>query len=290
MRIGVCTTDFPTLPVETLFSRIAALGFECVQFAFASAAEAGFEAGPALEIPPEIAPETVRRVKDAAKAYGLPIVAINGTFNMAHPDAGIRAEGVRRFSLLADAAVTLGCPILSLCTGTRNTGDLWSVHPDNASPEAWADAMDTAMALARIAEARSLTLAIETEANNVVMSPARARRMMDEAASASLKMILDPANLFPPGTAKPENAQASLHEAFEAFGHDIVLAHGKDIRPGEGIDFCATGRGMVDFDLMLGLLKAYGYGGDWVLHGIYDEGDMPRALSFARAARERAAL
>ena len=287
MRIGVCTTDFPTLPADGLFARIARIGFECVQFSFASVAEAGYDAGPALEIPPAIAPETVRLVAACAEKYSLPVVAVNGTFNMAHPDADVRAEGVRRFAVLADAVKALGCPIISLCTGTRNRDSLWQGHPDNLTAQAWADSLDTARRLCDIAQARALTLAIETEANNVVCTPERARRMMDEAGSPALKMILDPANLFLPGTARPENARPSLEAAFAGFGDDIVLAHGKDIRPGEGIDFCATGLGLVDYDLMLRLLREHGYRGDWVLHGIYDEADMPRALAFAR---ERAAV
>ena len=286
MRIGICTTDFSALPAEELFARIARMGYECVQFSFASVTEAGFEAGPALEIPPEIAPETVACVARAAQAHGLPIVAVNGTFNMAHPDAEVRAEGVRRFAILADAVKALGCPVISLCTGTRNRESLWRPHPDNLTPEAWADSLATMRQLCAIAEARGLTLAVETEASNVVRTAERARRMLDEAGSPALKMILDPANLFLPGTARPENAAASLETAFACFGEDIVLAHGKDIRPGDGIDFCGTGLGMVDFDLMLRLLAEHGYRGDWVLHGIYDEADMPRALAYARGKLE----
>ena len=287
MRIGICTTDFSALPADELFARIARMGYECVQFSFASVTEAGFDAGPALEIPPEIAPETLACVARAAEKHGLPIVAVNGTFNMAHPDAAVRAEGVRRFAVLADAVRALGCPVISLCTGTRNTDSLWRPHPDNEGPEAWADSLDTMRRLLAIAEARGLTLAVETEASNVVRTAERARRMLDEAGSPALKMILDPANLFLPGTARPENADPSLETAFACFGGEIVLAHGKDIHPGDGIDFCGTGLGMVDFDLMLRLLDRYGYRGDWVLHGIYDEADMPRALAHAREVVRR---
>ena len=287
MRIGICTTDFTARPAEELFRGIAQMGYKSVQFSFASITESGFAAGPALEIPPEISPETLAAVARASEKHDLPLVAINGTFNMAHPDPEVRREGVRRFELLADAAAELGCPILSLCTGTRNINSLWRPHPDNGTEAAWADSLDTMRQLCAIAEARSLTIAVETEASNVVRTAALARRMLDEAGSPALKMILDPANLFLPGEARAENAAASLDEAFAQFGDDIVLAHGKDIRPGDGIDFCATGLGMVDFDRMLRLLDARGYHGDWVLHGIYDETDMPRALRWAEEALER---
>ena len=290
MRIGICTTDFSPLPADELFARVARMGYECVQFSFASITETGFAAGPALEIPPEISAETVACVARASQKHGLPIVAVNGTFNMAHPDAEVRAEGVRRFTLLADAVRALGSPVISLCTGTRNRDSLWRPHAENRSAEAWADSLAVMRQLSAIAEARGLTLAVETEASNVVCTAALARRMLDEAASPALKMILDPANLFLPGTARPENAAPSLETAFACFGREIVLAHGKDIRPGDGIAFCGTGLGFVDFDLMLRLLAEHGYRGDWILHGIYDESDMPRALAYARAALARSAL
>ncbi len=283
MRIGICTTDFPTMPADELFGRIARMGYECLQFSFASAAETGEEAGPALEIPEKITARTIDCVSGCSRKYKLPIIAVNGTFNMAHPDAEVRDEGVRRFGLLADAVKELGCSVISLCTGTRNRDSLWRPHTDNQTCEAWNDSLDTMRRLCDIAEARGLTLAMETEASNVVCTAERARRMMDEAASPALKMIIDPANLFLPGTARPENAAPVLENAFRCFGKDIVIAHGKDIRPGDGIDFCGTGLGMVDFSLMLRLLRQYGYQGDWVLHGIYDEADMPRALEYAEA-------
>jgi sugar phosphate isomerase/epimerase len=107
---------------------------------------------------------------------------------------------------------------------------------------------------------------------------------MDAVRSDRLKMILDPANLFHAGEAHPENARRTLDEAFAAFGGDIVAAHGKDIREGDGIAFCGTGRGIVDFPYMAKKLREAGFAGDMFLHGIYDPDDMPRALAHWTAA------
>ena len=75
---------------------------------------------------------------------------------------------------------------------------------------------------------------------------------------------------------------AGLERAMNSFGEDIVLAHGKDIRESDGIDFCGTGFGIVDFPYMLDLLHDAGYSGDMMLHGIYNEADMPGCLAFMR--------
>ena len=120
MRLGICTTDFATMGADALFRQIGEMGFESVQFSFASIVESGYEARGDWEIPPAIAPETVRLVRGCARRYGLEIVAVNGTYNMAHPDAEVRQEGARRFAVLAQAAAELGAGMVR-CARVRAT-------------------------------------------------------------------------------------------------------------------------------------------------------------------------
>ena len=283
MKTGVCTTDFeksPLLPADALFGKIRAIGFRCVQFAFSSVTESDFTPTGQLELPAVIRSETLSAVAAAAEKHDLPVEVINATFNMSHPDPAVREEGLRRLKVHAEAARALGCPVLSLCTGSRNPAHLWTPHPDNISSSVWDVMLSTVSRAVQIAEETGVTLAVESEASNVISSPAKARRLLDAVGSDRLKMILDPANLFSAGEADPANARRTLDEAFAAYGGEIVAAHGKDILPGDGIAFCGTGRGIVDFPYMAELLKKAGYRGDMFLHGIYDEDDMPRALRF----------
>ena len=235
MKTGVCTTDFEKLPLmtaENLFERIRAIGFACVQFAFSSVTEADFVPTGQLELPKTLSPALLKAVDKASERHGLPVEVINATFNMAHPDPEVREEGLRRLKIHAEAARSLGCPILSLCSGTRNEGHLWTPHPDNGTREAWDAMFGTMLRAAEIAERFGVTLAVESEASNVIDTPEKARRLMDGVGSERIKMILDPANLFHAGEAHPENARRTLDEAFALFGNDIVAAHGKDIREG----------------------------------------------------------
>ena len=180
--------------------------------------------------------------------------------------------------MLMKAAVEVGAKYISLCSGTRNTSHLWRYYDENGSPEAWNDMFSTMEEAVELAERYSITLAIESEASNVIDSPENARKVMDKIGSERLKMILDCANLFHIGEAHEENVRSAIAHAFELFGNDIVVVHGKDIRAGDGIEFCGTGLGIIDFKYTAELLKKYGYAGDMFLHGIYDENDMPRAL------------
>lgn len=283
MRIGICTTDFErAMPAKELFSKVAELGYDCVQLAFGSVSECGFTPSDHIEIPGAVSEEAIAAIRAASDETGIPVSSVNGTWNMAHPDADVRAEGLRRFSGFLDAVAALGCSLVSLCSGSRSRKGLWTYDPDTASEGAWADMLESMRASCAMAEARGITLAIETEYSNVISTPERARRVMDEVGSPALKMILDCANLFRPGEASPATARPVIGHAMELFGRDVVLAHGKDIRQGEGILFCGTGFGVVDFPFMLGELKQAGFAGDMMLHGIYEEKDMPGCLNFMR--------
>ena len=281
-KCGVCSTDFESsdhapYTAEVLFQKMKERGFEAVQFAFSSIAETEFTPNGQIEIPAVIPSAAIRAVAENAEKYGIPVEVINGTFNMAHPDRGIREEGIRRFEILCRAAKELGAKYISLCSGTRNADHLWSPHPDNDTQEAWNDMLDTVSRCTKIAETYGITLAVESEASNIISTPERARRLMDTVGSPNLKMILDCANLFHAGEAHKENVRETLEHAFALYGNDIVLAHGKDIREGDGIDFCGTGLGIVDFAYTAALLEQYDFTGNMFLHGIYDENDMVRA-------------
>ena len=281
-KCGVCSTDFESAAhapysAEVLFQKMKERGFEAVQFAFSSIAETDFTPNGQIEIPAVIPSAAIQAVRENAEKYGIPVEVINGTFNMAHPDRGIREEGIRRFEILCRAAKELDAKYISLCSGTRNADHLWSPHPDNDTQEAWNDMLDTVSRCTKIAEEYGIILAVESEASNIISTPERARSLMDTVGSPNLKMILDCANLFHAGEAHKENVREILEHAFALYGNDIVLAHGKDIREGDGIDFCGTGLGIVDFAYTAALLEQYDFTGNMFLHGIYDENDMVRA-------------
>lgn len=289
MRIGLCTTDFKdAMSAAELFAKMKAMGFETTQLAFRSVSECGFTEDSQIEIPGSVSDEAVAAILAASRATGVDISAVNGTWNMAHPDRAVREEGLRRFPGFCKAVMAVGAPIVSLCSGSRSTEGLWRYHSDTQSGGAWADMAESMRRAAKIAEEHGLVLAIETEANNVIDTPEKARRIMDEVGSPALKMILDCANLFHPGKATAENMRPTIDRAMEQFGKDVVIAHGKDIRPSEGIDFCATGFGIVDFPYMVRKLDEAGFGGVMALHGIYAEEDMPGCLQFMKSAIAKA--
>lgn len=302
MRIGILSGDFTPSDTDNLFAKIKNLGFVSTQLAFASLSEINFVPDGEIEIPVKVENNIIDRINKSAEAHGIDIIANTGTFNMAHPDKRVRDEGVRRFEYLAEASANLGCKIISLCTGSRNKEHLWRYHPDNSTPEAWSDMTETMKRCVDIAEKYDIVLAAETEMANIIDSPEKARRIMDEVGSPNLKMIMDCANLFPAGKAKKENVRKTVQHAFDIFGADVILAHGKDIKESEeskeseetkdlkesfesgGIKFCATGEGIVDYKQFAELLRRHNYKNDMILHGIFDEAKMPYAIEVIKRA------
>jgi sugar phosphate isomerase/epimerase len=212
------------------------------------------------------------------------MAAVSGTFNMIHPDRSTRRGGLERLRTLAAACGEMGAPVITLCTGTRDPEDMWRRHPDNDRPEAWRDLVASMKAAVRAAEEHGVTLAFEPEVANVVDTAAKGRRLLDEIGSPRLKVVMDAANLFHAG--QLPRMREVLDEAFGLLGGDIRLAHAKDLgRDGEA-GHEAAGTGLLDYDHYLGLLRACGFDGPLILHGLAEE-QVDRSVAFLRSKLAR---
>jgi sugar phosphate isomerase/epimerase len=210
-------------------------------------------------------------VREAATSRNVALAAVSGTFNMAHPDEGVRQDGLRRLGVIAGACRRLGTSTITLSTGTRDQENMWRRHPDNTTPEAWRDMLATMQAALETAEESGVTLAFEPEINNVVDSAEKGRRLLDEMRSPRLKVIMDAANLFDADdpARRLSRSEEILHEAFELLGSDVVIAHAKDVRSSG--EFVAAGKGDLDYDLYLEHLVEADFDGPLILHGLGEE-------------------
>jgi len=59
-----------------------------------------------------------------------------------------------------------------------------------------------------------------------------------------------------------------LDEAFELLGSEIALAHAKDLDKDGEAGHLAAGRGRLDYPYYMELLKASGFDGAIILHGL----------------------
>jgi sugar phosphate isomerase/epimerase len=232
-------------------------------------------------LPERTDPLLAQRIGAAAASRGITIAAVSGTFNMIDPLRERRAVGMRRLGRLACTCALLKTKIITLCTGTRDPDDMWRGHPANGHPDAWADLLAAMEQALFIAEQYDLWLAIDLERGNVVDSPAKARRLLDELGSRRLKIIIDPANLF--HIDDLPHQRALLEAAFDLLGPDIVLAHAKDVRVvGGAVHHVTAGTGVLDYRHYLTLLRHIPV--PLIVHELA-ETEVEGALAFLRGAQ-----
>ena len=270
MRLGIFAKTFARSSLGETLDAVKAHGIDCVQFNMSCAG--------LPTMPEEIPAELADRIRGELDRRDLMMAAVSGTFNMIHPHREKRRAGLRKLAVLAGACGRLGTSVITLCTGTRDPEDMWRYHPENDSPWAWRDLLVSMEQAVRVAEEHRVTLAFEPEANNVVVSAQKGRRLLDEMRSSRLKVAMDGANLFHEG--ERSYSREVLDTAFELLGEDIVIAHAKDVK-GTG-EVVAAGRGELDYDRYLVNLRGVGFEGPVILHGL-GESEVEGSVAFLRA-------
>ncbi|MEE2659208.1 MAG: sugar phosphate isomerase/epimerase [Candidatus Latescibacterota bacterium] len=257
MKLGIFNRTFE-MSLEQGFQAVAEYGLQSVQFDFITAMSES--------MPEEVHDDVVTRVVDAVAKAGVEIGAVSGTFNMIDPDLEARERGFRGLQALGGVCPRLGTQLITLCTGTRNPDYLWRHHPDNDTPEAWAEMLVSMERATSIAEETDTILVFETEVNNVVDSAEKARCLMDEIQSPRLQVVMDGANLF--HTGQLSRMHEVLDHAFELLGSDIRLAHAKDLEKDGDAGHQAAGTGVLDYAHYLSLLRKVEFEGSLILHSL----------------------
>ena len=272
MYIAIISRTYPSTRFEEVLDAAAGDGYQGVQFSFISAGLGG--------LPDHIPDGLAVRIGEYARAKGLRLAALSGTYNMAHPDPDARVRSRAGFRAVVEAARRMGAPVVTLCTGTRDATDMWKHHPENESELAWRD-FRTELDLALIAaEAAGVKLGIEPEPGNVISDAKRARRVLDEVRSPRLGIVLDAANLL--SAEKLAVQERIFEEAIELLGNDILIAHAKDIDSGGRV--VAAGEGAVRLESFVTRVRETGFDGALIGHGFPAEKTQAVAKVLARLA------
>lgn len=278
MEIGIFSRTFARPDLASKLDAIAAAGLYAVQF--------NMDCAGLPEMPDAIDPATAATIRRELAARGITMAAVSGTFNIIHPDRERRAVGMRRLRVLAAACRDMDASIITLSTGTRNPDNMWRGHPDNNSPQAWAEMVDSMRQIAAIGAEFDVTLAFEPEVSNVVDSAQKARQLLDTVQSPHIKVVIDGANLYHKG--ELPRMREILDEAFELLGKDIVLAHAKDITEDGAAGHEAAGHGVLDYPYYIRLLERHGYAGPMILHSLTED-QVGECVAFLKTQMARAA-
>jgi len=271
MQIGIMASTFARPTLEETFDAVVDHGINCIQFSFTCAG--------LPELPDHIDAGLCDRIRREMDARKITMAAVSGTFNMIDPDLQKRRDGLQRLRELASACNELGTSVITLCTGTRDPQSMWRRHPENDSPDAWADLGISMREALQMAEANGVTLAFEPEVSNVVDSASKGRRLLDQMQSPYLKVVMDPANIFHKG--ELPRMREIIDEAFNLLGGDIAIGHAKDLDHDGEAGHVAAGRGLLDYNQYLSLLSGVGFDVPLILHGL-NEAQVDECVTFLR--------
>jgi sugar phosphate isomerase/epimerase len=238
--LGVFARMFPRHTADEVAEAVASAGFGLAQLNLSS-----------FGAPTLPAPDTdidLNRVRTAFDTHEVEIWGVSATFNAIHPDLAIRRDSTTRACTLISNIGRLGAQVATLCTGTRDTEDMWRSHPDNDTPAAWHDMRSTLDELLDAAGRADVVLGIEPEQANVVRDAAAAHRLLAELGPDARRVgiILDPANVVTPRTLDRQNG--ILRQAFDLLGSSVIAIHAKDVVQGNG--YAAAGMGGLDYELI----------------------------------------
>jgi sugar phosphate isomerase/epimerase len=271
MRIGVFAKTFAGSAPGAVLKAAADAGFQSVQYNMACS---GLSA-----LPGQFSDDIAEAVNAASNSAGVALAAISATYNMIHPDLEIRRAGRRSFEAIAAKAGVMGARLLTVCSGSCDAEDQWRHHPDNKGRRAWTDMMREFEHLLEIAELHDIRIGVEPELGNVVSSAAKAGELINTLQSNRVRIVFDAANLFEIADACEQ--RRTIEQAVALLGPHIEIAHAKD-RNADG-SFAAAGKGVIDFEHYLAALRAAGFGGDLIAHGLSPE-EAPDVAKFLKTA------
>lgn len=267
--LGIFAKTFARPNLAMNLDAVANTGLRCVQFNFACCG--------LPTVPQSLDDSLLNSVRTELQSRSITVAALSATFNLIHPDPAQRREGLKRLPVLARAAQALHCPLLTLCTGTRDPDDMWRAHPDNTSPEAWADLRASIDCALELTADTGIGLGIEPELANVISSSKACHRLLREVGSPRLRVVYDGANLLqPPDLGRQLEIFA---EALDLLGPSIALTHAKELDAHGHPGSLGPGSGSLDWSAWFAGLRRIGYQGPVILHGLA-ESEVPPAIRF----------
>jgi sugar phosphate isomerase/epimerase len=237
------------------------------------------------------APDLCRRIRNAFAQAHVTFAAVGGYCNLVHPDPQQRQQIHRQFEGLMRLCAEIGAPMLCSETGTYHPQSAWDWDPANVTEQAFQELLQTLRPLARKARSYGVTLGLEPYVMNIIGTPERAARLIDELGEDNVRLVCDPAGILSRTTLNDQ--QTFLTEAFRLTAKAIGLVHVEDCTPDPQGHFLwqAAGSGLINYPLFMDLLVQSGYDGALILEHLSEE-SVPPARTFVldqwQHAQERA--
>ena len=222
-----------------------------------------------------VSEDMAAKIGNTLKEAGKEIALIGAYFNPVHPDVQKSKKGKEIFRDYLSLARLLGCDTVGSETGSY-MGDPWGYHPDNRTLQARKIVADTFRMLADYAKEQGACVGIEGAFNHVCYTPEVLSEVIDEIGRDNVRVIFDLYNYL--DISNYTDAYAILERGHRLFGDGILLYHLKDFTVEDGaLRQCGVGRGILDYEKLLGEIYRYNRNAVLVLEGTVGD-DIPIAV------------
>lgn len=223
--------------------------------------------------PDGLTKERAEEIGKALKAAGISVPLIGAYFNPVHSNKEKVASCKAVFKDYLKYSALLGCNIVGSETGSFND-DKWTYNPLNRTEEALQTVIKTFKELALYAKEVGAYIGMEGAAGHVCWNVETLKRAVDGVGEDNVKVIFDIYNYLDAQNYK--NYLKILDEGLNTFAGKIVVFHIKDCVFEDGkLKQVAPGKGMFDFNKILGKIKAYDENAVLVLEGTSGDDILP---------------
>ncbi len=194
--------------------------------------------------------ETVcRRFREILAEAGLQHVMATGYWqNLIHPHAPARRRAVDTLCAGLELAARLGAACIDTGPGSMSPHGPWAPHPDNWTPWAEANLVDSLGRAAEAAARAGVRIHLEGHQLVTLRNAAVTRRVVDAVGSPWVRVDLDPVNWITLDAYY--DTGAAIDAMFDTLGARIGSGHSKDIRLWNRhtlhLDTVTTGQGAID--------------------------------------------
>lgn len=225
------------------------------------------------------------RIGKAFKDAGIAVPLIGAYFNPVHSDREKAERCKQVFKDYISYAGELGSDIVGSETGSFND-DKWTYNPLNRTEEALQTVIKTFKELAIFAKERGAHIGIEGAAGHVCWNVATLKRAVDGIGCDNVRVIFDLYNYLDDSNYR--NYLDILDEGLKTFAGNIRVFHIKDCVFEDGkLKQVPPGKGLFDFDKILGRIKKYDKDAFLVLEGTVGDDIVP-CISFIKDKWDKA--
>lgn len=278
MKIAFRTHDLGVKGLDAAIEKVKSSGIDAVQLvAYKFMDEIKYA-------PAQLNAENTAYIGKALKDAGIEVGLIGAYFNPVHSDKAKVARCKEVFKEYLKYSANLGCDTVGSETGSFND-DKWTYHPLNRTEEALQTVISTFKELAEYAKSVGAFIGIEGAAGHVCWNVATLKRAYDGINADNVRIIFDIYNYL--DSSNYADYLEILDEGLKTFAGNIRIFHIKDCVFEEGkLKQVAPGKGMFDFEKLLGKIKAYDKNATLVLEGTTGD-DIETSTAFIRKVWDR---